>query len=225
MTNSHHLITAGAGQQWLTRAHTRWRQSEPVPRPFLAVAPRRTIRAGPDIFALQDDGIFATTWRISSLAHSSSQEGSLDPAKSSCLGVVDWQKTYNYHSVAPTWETLMVLEPGKITYVTAAVGILAGLLVLYSVLIAQQLLGGLFAALLVILVYLAWRYLRTFDLIPKNNGYMTAVVTVLAGLVFLYGLLIAQQFLLGTLTALLLILTYFAWQYLRKIERRTANNR
>lgn len=57
-----------------------------------------------------------------------------------------------------------------------------------------------------------------------KTTYVTGAVGVLAGGVFLYGLLIAQQFLLGTLTALLLLLTYFAWQYIRAVERRTTSD-
>lgn len=114
------------------------------------------------------------------------------------------------------------MEPGETTHITAAVGLLAGLVVLYGLLIAQQLLVGLVAALVLILVYLGWRFLRARELVPESNDYMTAVVTLLAGLVLLYSLFIAQQVLLGTLTALLLFITYFAWQYLREVERRKA---
>lgn len=107
----------------------------------------------------------------------------------------------------------MTFDPGKTSYGPVVVATLFGLIVLFDIIITGQVLFGLLAVLLVILVYLCWWYLRAFDLVPKDTGYMPAVVAVLAGGVFLYGLLIAQEIYLGTLTALVVILSVYAWQF------------
>lgn len=76
------------------------------------------------------------------------------------------------------------------------------------------------AALLLLLVYIGWRFLRATERIPESNDFRTVIVSLLAGLVVLYSLFVAHQLLLDAIAALLLFVTYVAWQYLREVERR-----
>lgn len=58
----------------------------------------------------------------------------------------------------------------------------------------------------------------------RNDRFATALVAILAILAVLYGIYIAQHLLLGAVTALLVVLTYIAWRFLREYERRNDKN-
>jgi len=100
-------------------------------------------------------------------------------------------------------------------------GVFVIFVILYGLIIAQQLLLSFLVALFGITVYIAWIALRSTENTgekPSNETYKWIVHAIALGLtgvfvifILFYGVFIAQQFLLSFLIALFGLTLYIAW--------------
>lgn len=85
---------------------------------------------------------------------------------------------------------------------------------LYGFLIAQQLLLAMFAVGLIVVTYggiVVWRSVQLPGRSP-NNRYVQFITAVCGLGVFLYGLFVAKQLLLGVFVAVIIVLLYATWR-------------
>ncbi len=125
--------------------------------------------------------------------------------------------------------------------VPVLVGIVAVVILLYSVLVVQRLLLGVITAAIPVLGYVLWHAARADTPGTRGEGSAgareagagrghaaierraTVGLVLVATLVFGYSLLVVQRLLLGVIATTLLVCAFYAWRIARTLERLAAN--